>query len=85
MPPNRVHKQPHVISFPLRRVPQRLVACSVCLCVQDGGAWIETEEAIRRLRTFERDHVVRLAGGICERCETKLRLRRVSGSEDLAA
>jgi hypothetical protein len=85
MQPNRAYKQPLVLSARLLRGRLRLVACSVCLRVREGGTWIETEEAIRRLRTFERDDVVRLTGGMCERCETELRLWREIGSEELAA
>lgn len=64
---------------PLRRVRSRprLLACSVCLRVQQRGKWIEADEAIRRLRTFEIEQVVRLGGGLCERCEAELRLRRL--------
>jgi len=79
------HNQRRAISFGLGRGARRLVTCSVCLRVRDGATWIETEEAIRRLRTFERDNVVRLAGGLCERCETELWLRRQSRPEELAA
>jgi hypothetical protein len=53
--------------------------------VRVAGGWIEAGELIRSMRTFERDDVVRLGGALCERCETELRLRRRSGSEELAA
>ena len=85
MPAERVHNRNSVITFPLRRRSQRLVACSVCLRVRKDGRWIEVDEAIRRLRTFEHEHVVRLADALCDRCEAELRLRRRSGSEELAA
>lgn len=64
---------------PLRRVRSRprLFACAVCLGVRQRGKWIEADEAIRRLRTFEIEQVVRLSGGLCERCEAELRLRRL--------
>jgi hypothetical protein len=80
-----MHTGSSALRFQIRRGPRRLTACSVCLRVREGGTWIETEEAIRRLRTFERDDVVRLTGGMCERCETELRLWREIGSEELAA
>jgi hypothetical protein len=85
MSPNRAQNQRRAISFPLRRGSRGLVACSVCLRVRDGGTWIETEEAIRRLRTFERGDVIRLRGALCERCETELWLRRRNTHEELAA
>jgi hypothetical protein len=63
----------------------RLVVCSVCLRVREGTEWIGAGEAIRRLRTFEHEQVVRLGGALCERCETELRLRRRSDMDQLAA
>jgi hypothetical protein len=75
----------HVIAFRLRRRSSRVLACSVCLRVWDGGAWMEAGEAIRRLRTFEREQVMGLDSAICDRCEAELRLRRRSGFEQLAA
>jgi hypothetical protein len=85
MPAGRAHNRNRVIPFRLRRGLRGLVACSVCLRVREGRAWIEAGELIRRLRTFEHDDVVRLRGALCEGCETELRLRRRSGSEELAA
>jgi hypothetical protein len=79
------HNQGRIIPFPRRRRPVRLIACSVCLRVREGAAWMEPGDAIRRLRTFEHEHVVRLGGALCDRCQTELELRRRSGSEDLAA
>ena len=80
-----MHNRSRVIPFRLRRRLSRLIACSVCLRVWEDGAWIEAGEAIRRLRTFEHDDVVRLGGTLCGRCELELRLRRRSDSEKLAA
>jgi hypothetical protein len=53
--------------------------------VRDGGAWVDAGEVIRRLRTFEHEHVARLGGALCERCELELRLLRRRDSEELAA
>jgi hypothetical protein len=85
MPHNCVRHRNRTNPLRLRSGSHRLVVCSVCLRVHDGGVWIDTHEAIRRLRTFERDDVVRLAGALCERCEWELRLRRQRGTEELAA
>jgi len=79
MPYRRVHR------FRLRPGTNRLVACSVCLRVRDGAEWIETREAIRRLRTFEHENVVRLGDALCERCELELGLRRRRSTGELAA
>jgi hypothetical protein len=85
MPGERENNRIHVIPFRLRRRSPRLVACSVCLRVRDSGAWVDAGEVIRRLRTFEHEDVVRLAGALCERCELELRLLRRRDSEKLAA
>jgi hypothetical protein len=74
-----------VIALRLLRRSARLVACSVCLRVWENGGWIEASEAIRQLRTFEHESVVRLGGALCDRCETELRLRRRSHLQKLAA
>jgi hypothetical protein len=85
MPTHVARNRNRVIPFPRRPGCGRLVACSVCLRVRVGGAWIEAAELIRSLRTFDLDDVVRLDAALCERCETELRLRRHTGSDDLAA
>ena len=85
MPGKREHKQERGLRFRLARRANRLIACSVCLRVLDDGAWVEADQAIRHLRTFERDHVVRLGGALCDRCEMELRIRRQSAVETLAA
>jgi hypothetical protein len=79
------HNRNRVIKVRTRRGSHRLVVCSVCLRVREGGAWIEAGEVIRRLRTFEHEDVVRLSGALCERCELELRLRRRRSVEELAA
>ena len=81
----RAHHRNRVIAFPRRRRSQRLVTCSVCLRVRDGGAWVEAGEVIRRLRTFEHADAVGLDGALCEHCRTELRFRRQSEPEELAA
>jgi hypothetical protein len=85
MSSTHLHNRSRVIPFRLPRRLSPLVACCVCLRVWEDGAWIEASEVIRRLRTFERDDVVRLGGARCDRCEMELRLRRRSDSEELAA
>jgi hypothetical protein len=85
MPVEREHNRINVIPFRVRRRSARFVACSVCLRVRDGGAWVDAGEVIRRLRTFEHEHVARLGGALCERCELELRLQRRRDSEELAA
>jgi hypothetical protein len=81
----RAHSRSRVIKFRIRRGSHRLVACSVCLRVREGEAWIEAGDVIRRLRTFEHEDVVRLCGALCDRCALELRLRRRRSVEGLAA
>ena len=85
MPGSAMHNRNRIIPFPGRRGSPRLVVCSVCLRVHVDGAWMEADDLIRRLRTFELGDVVRLGGALCEPCETELRVRRHSDSEALAA
>ena len=85
MPGEHAYNRDHVVRFLPRRNSLRLVTCSVCLRVWEDGAWVEASEVIRRLHTFEREDVVRLAGALCQQCETGLRLRRERDCEQLAA
>jgi hypothetical protein len=81
----QLHSRSRIIPFPPRRSPHKLVACSVCLRVREGDEWVDVDDAIRRLRTFERKDVVRLRGALCDRCEFELRQRRGSAPDRLAA
>jgi hypothetical protein len=56
--------------------PQSVVACSVCLRVLRGDAWIEAEAAIRELRSFERPTALPLEPGFCAECSDRARARR---------
>jgi hypothetical protein len=51
-------------------------ACSLCLRVHDGSAWVEAAEMIRRLRTYDLPHAVHLESGICDGCAEELAARR---------
>ena len=53
-----------------------LITCSVCLRVLDGTTWIEAEEAIANLRTFELPDAPRLEAALCEHCVESIRSRR---------
>lgn len=54
----------------------RLAACSVCLRVRRGSAWVTAEEAIRQLRSFEQPGVLRLTAGLCSVCAAAIQKRR---------
>ena len=85
MPAEHVRHKDGVIQLLLRRPWLKLITCSVCLRVQEGETWVEASRAIRELRTFERDTVVRLGGGLCPHCELGLRRRRRRDSQQVAA
>lgn len=55
---------------------QSVAACSLCLRVRSGSGWIEADEAIRKLRSFELASPLRLAPGVCDRCSDLIRARR---------
>jgi hypothetical protein len=59
--------------------------CSICLSVLHNERWLEADEAIRALRTFERRSVPHLKDGLCDRCETDVRRRRLRVPEQAAA
>lgn len=56
--------------------PAGVVACSICLRVRRETEWIEAEEAIRELRSFEHRLPLRLAAGLCDSCSHELVERR---------
>jgi len=53
-----------------------LVTCSICLRVQRGSTWVEAEELIRDLRTFDLSSPVHLEPGICSACSDGIAERR---------
>jgi hypothetical protein len=55
-----------------------VVACSLCLRVHRDGVWIEAEEAIRELRSYEFSAPLPLEPGLCDECADNLRARRAA-------
>lgn len=49
-----------------------LPMCAWCKKVDIGGAWAEVEEAVTRLRLFERPLLPQLTHGICQGCYTEM-------------
>jgi hypothetical protein len=56
-----------------------LVACSLCLRVLRASEWIEADQAIRELRTFELPAPLRLQPGLCDLCAELVARRRANG------
>jgi len=72
----------------LKLVPQRrtkLVACSLCLRVRRGSAWVDAETAIRELRTYELPSLPRLEPAVCDDCLAAIVERRMQAEEAIAA
>jgi hypothetical protein len=55
--------------------PETLTACSVCLRVWDGSDWIEAEQTIRTLRSFDRPTPPPFRSALCRPCVAALRAR----------
>jgi hypothetical protein len=55
-----------------------VVACSLCLSVLYEGAWVEAEEAIRELRSYESPVPVALEAGLCDTCADRVHARRAA-------
>jgi hypothetical protein len=53
-----------------------LVTCSICLRAQHAGGWIEAEQAIRELRTYDLSEPVHLKPGLCDECTDEIAERR---------
>jgi hypothetical protein len=65
--------------------PTPLPACSICLRVLVAGSWIEADELIRSLRTFESPKAPRFSHGLCDLCANTRRERRDNPNLSLAA
>ena len=50
------------------RTDEPLLACSWCRKVYVGGRWVEVEQAVEKLRLFERPELPFLSHGICPAC-----------------
>jgi hypothetical protein len=68
-----------------RRRHTDLVTCSLCLRVHRGSAWVEAEDVIRELRSYELPAVPRLQPGICDLCADVILSRRARAVETIAA
>lgn len=56
-----------------------LRSCGWCKRIDAGGSWVEVEEAVARLRLFERPVLPQVTHGICDEC-----LARVTADLDLS-
>jgi hypothetical protein len=74
--------QPLVDGDPSERMTElrnlSVVACSLCLSVLHDGVWVEAEEAIRELRSYESPVPIALEAGLCDECSDRVRARRAA-------
>ena len=62
-----------------------LVACSLCLRVQRSSGWVEAEDVIRELRSYEFPAAPRLRPGMCDACADAILGLRARPVETIAA
>ena len=62
-----------------------LVACSLYLRVRRGSAWVEPEDVITELRSFELETPPRLLPAVCDGCADAILDRRARLEETVAA
>ena len=56
----------------LKRSSELMRVCGWCSRVDADGEWLEVEDAIVRLRLFERSELPQMSHGICEACYEKM-------------
>jgi hypothetical protein len=62
-----------------------LIACSLCLRVRRDSAWVEPEDVIAELRSYELDTPPALLPGVCDNCADAVFDRRTQTEEPVAA
>ena len=62
-----------------------LTACSLCLRVRRGSEWLEAEQVIRDMRSYELEAPPRLHAGVCDACAESIFSRRERVDEPVAA
>ena len=64
-----------------RRADTDLVTCSLCLRVRRGSAWIEPEDVITAIRSYELETPPRMLPAICDDCADEIFDRRARAEE----
>jgi hypothetical protein len=59
-------------------VHESFTVCTVCMRVLRGSSWVEAEEVIREVRSFELALVPSLRSGMCPDCSEAVTLRRAA-------
>ena len=68
-----------------RRRSTDLVTCSLCLRVRRGSDWVDPEDVIAELRSYELESPPRLWPGVCDDCADAIFDRRARLDEPVAA
>ena len=62
----------------------QLIACSICLRVRRGSAWLDAERVIRDINSYD-DELPRLHGAVCHDCLEAISRRRADTQDPMAA
>jgi hypothetical protein len=65
--------------------PTDLTVCSLCLRVRRDSEWLEAEQVIRELRSYELEAPPRLHSAVCDFCAETIFGRRAQVGEPIAA
>jgi hypothetical protein len=63
----------------------KLTICSLCLRVQRGKSWVNAEQVIHELRSYERSDLPHLRDAVCDDCVDTILRRRAEAEQPLAA
>jgi len=62
-----------------------LTVCPICLRVQRGSQWLEAEQVIRDIRSYELDELPELSSTVCDPCVESIYSRRMDARRAAAA
>jgi hypothetical protein len=62
-----------------------LITCSLCLRVLHESEWMEAEQVIRAIRSYELEVPPRLQPAVCDHCAESISSRRAQAVERVAA
>jgi hypothetical protein len=60
---------------------ERILQCGRCAKVNLGAAWVDEEEAVRELRTFDRPALPRFPSAVCPHCLAHRGVRPGAGGQ----
>jgi uncharacterized protein with PIN domain len=63
---------------PAGEVHESFTVCTVCMRVLRGAGWVEVEEVIREVRSFELTLAPSLESGMCPDCNEAIAVRRAA-------